>query len=111
MVRGSSRCYSLSLESLQPFSRPRHVISRPSFHRPDLANEIVERLLTGVEIEVRSFDDQERRRAVVKEEVLVRLVQLPDVLRSGIVRLALALPLALSHSLQEHFGRRLEVDD
>src|SRR5687768_8385896 len=53
--------------------RAGYVVACASAHRPDLPDEVVERLVASVEIELRGFDNEERRGRVVKEEVLVGL--------------------------------------
>ena len=54
--------------------------------RADLLDQIVERLVAGVRIELRGLDDEQRRGVVVKEEMVVRLVQLPQVVVVGLER-------------------------
>src|SRR3990167_11317029 len=61
-----------------------YVIPRAGPHGADLLDQIVERFVAGVGVELRGFDDEERRRVVVKEEVMVGLVQFAEIL---IVRL------------------------
>ena len=60
--------------------RPRHVITRPAVHRPDLSDQVVHCLITGIEPELRGLHDEERRGGVVKEQVLVGLVELAEVI-------------------------------
>src|SRR4051812_29064778 len=55
---------------------PRHVVAGSRAHPAYLTDEVVDRFLAGVDVELRGFDDEQRRGGVVEEEVLVRLVQL-----------------------------------
>ena len=66
----------------------------------------------GLGIELRGFDHQQRRRGVVEEEVLVRLVQLAQVLGVGLRHVAARDRSArLRRRSQQHVGRRLQIDD
>ena len=58
----------------------------PATHLPDLLDQIVERLVARLGIELRGFDDEQRRRVVMKEEVVVCLVQFPQVVVVGLQR-------------------------
>ena len=91
-------------------SVPRHVVPRALAHRPHLALEVGERVVAPGQIELRGFDDQQRRGAVVKEEVVVRLVQLPDVLVVERRAASGSCARALAQALAQHVGRRLQVD-
>ena len=55
------------------------VVARAPVQRPDLPEQVVDRGVAGGEVELRGLHDQERRGRVVKEEVLVGLVQLTEV--------------------------------
>src|SRR6266545_851970 len=87
-------------------SGARHVVARALAHRPELPFEIRERLLAPRQIELRGLDDEERRGVVVEEEVVVRLVQLADVVvaERGEFRVR---PLALAEAALQHVGGRL----
>ena len=61
-------------------SGARDVIARPRAHLFDLAQQIVERLVAHVGVELRRLDDEQGRRVVVEEIVVVCLVQLLEVL-------------------------------
>jgi len=61
-------------------------------------------------VELRGLDDQQRRRRVVKEEVLVRLVQLPQVLRVRAERGVLRRALPLARTTEHDVGGGLEID-
>ena len=63
------------------------------------------------EIELRGLDDEQRRGGVVEEEVVVRLVQLAQVVVVGLRARPLRRPCArLRSAAQQHVGRRLQVD-
>jgi hypothetical protein len=49
----------------------------------DLLHEIVECLIAHVGIELRRLDHQQRCRVVMKEEVMIRLVQFPEIFFVG----------------------------
>src|SRR6186713_3135757 len=53
-----------------------HVIARPARHPLNLPEQIVERRVGPGQIDMGRFDHQQRRRRVVEEEVVERLVQL-----------------------------------
>src|SRR5438034_1263486 len=65
-------------------TRARDVVPRAGAHRANLLREIVERLVARVGVELRCLDDEQRRAVVVKEEVVVRLVQLAHVVVVGL---------------------------
>src|ERR1700704_6403883 len=82
-----------------------HVIPRAPVETPDLAYEIVHGLVAGLQIELRGFNDEERRRGIMKEEVLVGLVQLADVAGIGVECLALGILRPIAEAANENVGR------
>ena len=81
-------------------------------HRPDLPDQIVERLVARLQVDLRRLDDEQRRGRVVEEEVLVGLVQLAEVVVGGDrARRGSGSLGALAQAAGQHVGRRLQVDD
>ena len=86
--------------------RSRHVVSRPSRHRPQLAEQVLNRVVAPREVDLRGLDDEQGRGGVVEEEVVVGLVQLSEelVVRHeqlfGCATLAIAQPLVLKTAAQ-----------
>src|SRR5438445_750026 len=80
-------------------------------HRTDLLDEVVERLVAGVRVELRRLDDEQRRRVVVEKKMMVRLVQFAQVPVVGLQRDRFGIEAAAVHAPQQHVGRRLQVDD
>src|SRR4051812_19844882 len=89
--------------------RPRNVVARPASHAAQLLHEIVNRVVSPRRVELRGLDHEQRRGVVVKEEVVVGLVQLTHVLVVEGGRVAGGAR-ALLEPAAEHVGRRLEVD-
>ena len=50
--------------------RTGNVVAGARSHAGDLLDQIVERLVAGLRVELRGLDDQERRGVVVKEEMM-----------------------------------------
>src|SRR5215210_8463458 len=90
--------------------RPRNVVARAPVHRADLADQVVERLVVAFQIDLRGLDDEERRRRVVEEEVLIGLVELPQIGLGGIGGRTLGVRRPAAETLDEDVGRRLQVD-
>src|SRR4051794_36435694 len=78
-------------------SGPWHVVARSLTHGADLALQVGERLFAPGQVELGGFDDQQRRRAVMKEEVVVGLVQFAQIAIRDAVGIRL-LPRALTES-------------
>ena len=70
----------------------------------------IEGFVASGEIQLRGLDDKQGRRGVVKEEVLVGLVEFSQVLRIGVDRLPLEVALAVAKTPDQHIGRCLQVD-
>src|SRR5262245_15269469 len=54
--------------------RARHVVAGAGTHRANLLDQVVERFVARVGVELRGLDHQQRRGVVVEEEMMVRLV-------------------------------------
>ena len=72
--------FALCITRHERDSRPRDVYCVPAAHGVDLPNQIVERIVAAGEIELRRLHDEQWRGRVVKEEVLIGLVQLAQVI-------------------------------
>src|SRR5689334_20045647 len=88
---------------------PRYVIPRAAAHAVQLLHQVVERVVAPRQVELRRLHYEQRSRRVVEEEMVVRLVQLADVVvveqRSLGIRAR-----TVAQAFAKHVRRRLEED-
>src|SRR5262249_14428408 len=91
-------------------ARSRHVVLCSRAHGPNLFHQIVERFIARLGIELGGLDHEQRRRVVVEEEMMVRLVQLAQVLRIRLERVRFGISPPRATAPQQYVGGRLQVE-
>src|SRR5690349_12838635 len=91
--------------------RARHVIAGSPVEGADLTNQIVDGLVARLQIYLRGLDDEERGGRIVKEKVLIGLVQLAKVVGRRKQRGALRILLTVIQAFEQDVGGRLQIDD